>query len=104
MAGSYKNRTISTDFAVFLNTFLIISTVIVFAVLVFISYQNINNEYIGNSMSNSASLCADAASDYLLLSENADDADVEMLREAIDRVLPKVKTIRRPEQTDDHQA
>ena len=79
MGNSYKYKSVSTDFAVFLNTFLIISTVIVFAVLIFISYQNINNEYIGNSMSNSASLCADAASDYLLLSENADDADVEML-------------------------
>ena len=73
MGNSYKYKSVSTDFAVFLNTFLIISTVIVFAVLIFISYQNISNEYISNSMSNSASLCADAASDYLLLSETDEE-------------------------------
>ena len=60
---SYKYRTVSSDFAVFLNTFLIISTVIVFAVLIFISYQNIKTEYTNNTMASSANVCADAAND-----------------------------------------
>ena len=69
---SYKYRTVSSDFAVFLNTFLIISTLIVFAVLVFISYQNIKVEYTNNVMESSASACADAANDYLLICESYD--------------------------------
>lgn len=72
MANSYKDKSVSTDFAVFLNTFLIISTVLVFAVLVFISYQNIKNENMNNAMASSAAVCADAASDYLLLTNSVD--------------------------------
>ncbi len=80
MALFNRNRPVSTDFAVFLNTFLIISTVIVFAVLVFISYQNISNEYLNNNMADAGKICADAASDYLLL-KNAysDESDVSRL-------------------------
>ena len=70
---SYKYRTVSSDFAVFLNTFLIISTVIVFAVLIFISYQNIKTEYTNNMMGSSANVCADAANDYLLICDSYDN-------------------------------
>ncbi len=76
MGKPYKYKSVSTDFAVFLNTFLIISTVIVFAVLVFISYQNVNNEFISNSMSDSGSVCADAVRDYLMVSQQYEDEEV----------------------------
>ena len=73
MAGSIKYKSVSTDFAVFLNTFLIISTVIVFAVLVFISYMNISNEFMNNSMSDGASVLADAVHDVVLISDAYED-------------------------------
>ena len=73
MGKPYKYKSVSTDFAVFLNTFLIISTVIVFAVLVFISYQNVSNEFISNSMSDSGSVCADAINDYLSITQSVED-------------------------------
>lgn len=73
MGNSYKYRSVSSDFAVFLNTFLIISTVIVFAVLVFISYQNISNEFINNSMSDNGSVLGDAITDVILIRENYED-------------------------------
>lgn len=74
--SSYKYKSVSTDFAVFLNTFLIISTVIVFAVLIFISYQSINNEYVSNAMADTASVCADISVDYLTITESyADDKE-----------------------------
>lgn len=69
-AGSFKYKSVSSDFAVFLNTFLIISTVIVFAVLIFISYQNIKTEYTNNKMASSANACADAASDYVIITDS----------------------------------
>lgn len=73
MGNSYKYKSVSSDFAVFLNTFLIISTVIVFAVLVFISYQNISNEFINNSMSDNGSVLGDAITDVILIRENYED-------------------------------
>ncbi len=73
MAGSYKNRTISTDFAVFLNTFLIISTVIVFAVLVFISYQNMSNKFLHERFTLATDACTDVASDYLRITNRYED-------------------------------
>ena len=73
MRGSIKYKSVSTDFAVFLNTFLIISTVIVFAVLIFISYQNISNEFINNSMSDSGSVLGDAVNDIVLLNDTCED-------------------------------
>ena len=73
MGNSYKYKSVSADFAVFLNTFLIISTVIVFAVLVFISYENINIEFVNNKMAESGSVCGDATSDYVMLSDTCTD-------------------------------
>ena len=78
--GSYKYKSVSTDFAVFLNTFLIISTVIVFAVLIFISYQSISNEFISNSMADTASICADIGIDYLSICEAYPDDPEEQNR------------------------
>ena len=75
--GSYKYKSVSTDFAVFLNTFLIISTVIVFAVLIFISYQSISNEYVSNMMADTASICADISVDYLSITEAYDDKEMQ---------------------------
>ena len=75
--SSYKYKSVSTDFAVFLNTFLIISTVIVFAVLIFISYQSISNEYINNTMADTASICADVGVDYLSITEAYDDKEMQ---------------------------
>lgn len=75
--SSYKYKSVSTDFAVFLNTFLIISTVIVFAVLIFISYQSISNEYINNSMAETASICADISVDYLSITESYEDKEMQ---------------------------
>ncbi len=75
MGNSYKYKSVSADFAVFLNTFLIISTVIVFAVLIFISYQNVNNEYVSNCMADAGSVCVDAASDYLLVCDAHEDEE-----------------------------
>ena len=75
MGNSYKYKSVSADFAIFLNTFLIISTVIVFAVLIFISYQNIKTEYLNNTMTSSANICADAAADYVMLSDDYEDPD-----------------------------
>lgn len=64
MAGFKHNRSVSNDFAVFLNTFLIISTVIVFAVLVFISYSSMYNNYLDEAMVESTDICADVMLDY----------------------------------------
>lgn len=64
MAGSLHNKSVNTDFAVFLNTFLIISTVVVFAVLVFVSYQNMYNQYLDDAMVESTDICTDVAVDY----------------------------------------
>lgn len=75
MGGSYKNKSISTDYAVFLNTFLIISTVIVFAVLVFISYQNMSNQYLNETMVESSELCLDVMRDYTLICDKYQDVE-----------------------------
>ena len=75
--SSYKYKSVSTDFAVFLNTFLIISTVIVFAVLIFISFQSISNEYISNNMADTASICSDISVDYLKITEAYPDDQKE---------------------------
>ena len=75
--ASYKYKSVSTDFAVFLNTFLIISTVVVFAVLIFISYQSISNEYVSNTMADTASICADISVDYLSITEAYDDKELQ---------------------------
>ena len=45
-----QNKGLSASFVVFLNSFLIISTVIVFAVLIFLSYENMNNSLIDDNV------------------------------------------------------
>lgn len=79
MGNSYKYKSVSADFAIFLNTFLIISTVIVFAVLIFISYQNIKTEYSNNTMASSASICADAATDYIMIRDEYGEEELDNL-------------------------
>lgn len=88
MAGSLHNKSVNTDFAVFLNTFLIISTVIVFAVLVFISYQNMYNQYLDEAMVESTDICADIAVDYADFSIKY--PDVEIRNDLMDLYLDSI--------------
>ena len=75
-----RNKSVSTDFAVFLNTFLIISTVIVFAVLVFLSYQNMYGNYLNKAFDSSTDICADVATDLAAVYDSTDD---EALRDRL---------------------
>lgn len=59
-----QRRTVSTSFAVFLNTFLIISTVIVFAVLLFLSYENMIDGAIADKVASTRKTACDVAEDY----------------------------------------
>ena len=63
--NSKKQRTVSTSFAVFLNTFLIISTVIVFAVLLFLSYENMVNSTIEENVQQTTKTVSDVTEDYI---------------------------------------
>ncbi|MCQ2515766.1 MAG: HAMP domain-containing histidine kinase [Saccharofermentans sp.] len=76
MLSSTKNKSVSVDFAVFLNTFLIVSTVIVFAVLLFVSYENMSNKHLTSEQVESSDICVMVASDYLYLHESSGDAEI----------------------------
>ncbi|MBR2295221.1 MAG: HAMP domain-containing histidine kinase [Clostridiales bacterium] len=58
-----RKKNVSASFAVFLNTFLIISTVIVFAVLLFLSYENMYNQAISRGIEQTRKTAAGVASD-----------------------------------------
>ena len=60
---SSSNKTVSASFAVFLNTFLVISTVIVFAVLLFLSYESMMDSSILDIRDNNERTCSDICSD-----------------------------------------
>ncbi len=75
MPSSTKNKSVSVDFAVFLNTFLIISTVIVFAVLLFVSYENMSNKHLSQEQIESTDACAIVVSDYLYSHEISDNEE-----------------------------
>lgn len=69
MTSNRKN--VSASFAVFLNTFLIISTVIVFAVLLFLSYENMVDTGIDGLISANEKTCSDICSDISVFVENS---------------------------------
>ncbi len=74
---SERRKNISTSFTVFLNTFLIISTVIIFAVLLFLSLRNMIDTKIDDTMGEAADICTYVSADigdYIAHSESADDA------------------------------
>lgn len=60
---SSSNKTVSASFAVFLNTFLVISTVIVFAVLLFLSYESMIDSSIIAIRDTNVRTCSDVCND-----------------------------------------
>lgn len=76
-SNDYKSRTVSADFAVFLITFLLISTVIVFAVLLFTSYQNMYDSYYNEKLASADKTCRDVSSDFLNIVNAASDETEE---------------------------
>ena len=58
-----KNKNVSASFGVFLTTFLIIGTVIIFAVLIFLSYQSCISKSISDNILNVEALCTQADGD-----------------------------------------
>jgi len=75
MSVSVKNKSVSVDFAAFLNTFLIISTVIVFAVLLFVSYANMSNKYLSEEQVEASDTCAVVVTDYVYLHDSFTDEE-----------------------------
>ncbi|MBO4242460.1 MAG: HAMP domain-containing histidine kinase [Clostridiales bacterium] len=69
-----RKKNVSASFAVFLNTFLIISTVIVFAVLLFLSYENMFNQKIYECVSHTEQTCRYVASDIQNIAGDYPDA------------------------------
>lgn len=72
MSSSNKSKNVSASFAVFLNTFLIISTVIVFAVLLFLSYESMMDTSILNLRDTNERTCSDVCSDINKTIENSE--------------------------------
>lgn len=75
MANEIKSKSVSVDFAAFLNTFLIISTVIVFAVLLFVSYSNMSDKNLASKQVQSSDVCSVVCQDYLYLQETSVDEE-----------------------------
>ena len=79
-----RKKNVSTSFAVFLNTFLIVSTVIVFAVLLFLSYENTINSLLANSISHTETTCEGISDDILKIYNNMDDSNAADLSSYLD--------------------
>ncbi|MCQ2528134.1 MAG: HAMP domain-containing histidine kinase [Saccharofermentans sp.] len=72
MSSSKSSKNVSASFAVFLNTFLIISTVIVFAVLLFLSYESMMDTSIIGLRDTNERTCNDVCADINKTIENSD--------------------------------
>ena len=63
MAPRADGKQVSAGFAVFLISFLVLTTLIVFAVLLFLSYENMYNNLIIEVSAGTDNACKDLASD-----------------------------------------
>ena len=72
MAARSDGKQISANFAVFLITFLVLTTLIVFAVLLFLSYENMYNNLINRVDNGTDTAASDLASDIIALTSLQD--------------------------------
>lgn len=68
-----KNKNIPASFGLFLTTFLIISTVIVFAVLLFLSYESAIDNAQSNAVLQTEKTCRDVVNDVISISGMSDE-------------------------------
>jgi len=74
-----QSKSISTSVLVILNSFLILSTVIVFAVLLFLSYENMTNTLVNETINRANNACEQVAIDVAASAVNEDVTEMDMI-------------------------
>ncbi len=83
-----RKKDVSASFGVFLTTFLIIGTVIIFAVLIFLSYQTAIDKAASDNIDTVEMICAQVDSDLAAIFKSASEyEEIVSLDENIDRYL-----------------